>query len=135
MIDLGAAARAGIPVANVPDFCIDEVSTQTIGFRIDFHRRTLPLNAHVHAGRWGSPRPVTPPRRLAGQVGGIVGLGAIGRAVDAKAEALGVRVLAHDPYADGAPGVQMVGLDDLLAQADYVSLHCPLTDETRGLIG
>lgn len=135
MIDLVSAARAGIPVANVPDFCIDEVSTQTIGFLIDLNRRTIPLNAHVHAGRWGTPPPLTPPRRLAGQVLGIVGLGAIGRAVAAKAQALGVRVITHDPYADRSPGVQMARLDELLAQADYVSLHCPLTKETRGLIG
>lgn len=135
MIDLAAAARAGIPVANVPDFCIDEVSTQAIGFLIDLNRRTVPLNAHVHAGRWGTPPRVTPPRRVAGQVLGIVGLGAIGRAVAVKAQALGLRVLAHDPYASGAPGVEMAGLDELLAQADYLSLHCPLTEQTRGLIG
>jgi D-3-phosphoglycerate dehydrogenase len=135
MIDLPAASRAGIPVANVPDFCIDEVSTQTIGFLIDLNRRTIPLNEHVHAGRWGSPAPVTPPRRLAGQVLGVVGLGAIGREVARKAQALGIRVLAYDPYAGGTPGVELVGLDELLAAADYLTLHCPLTEETRGLIG
>jgi len=135
MIDLEAAAKAGIPVANVPDFCIDEVSTQTIGFLIDLNRATIPLNAHVHDGRWGSPPPVTPPRRLAGQVLGIVGMGAIGRAVAAKAAALGLRVMACDPYASDAAGAELVGLDELLVTADYVTLHCPLTEETRALIG
>jgi D-3-phosphoglycerate dehydrogenase len=134
MIDLAAASRAGIPVANVPDFCIDEVSTQTIGFLVDLNRQTVALNRHVHDGRWGSPPPVAPPRRLAGQVLGIIGLGAIGRAVAAKAKALGVRILAHDPYASGAPGVELVELEQLLEAADYVTVHCPLTSETRGLI-
>ena len=135
MIDIEAASKAGIPVANVPDFCIDEVSTQTIGFLIDLNRRTIPLNTHVHAGRWGSAPPVTPPRRLAGQVLGIVGLGAIGRAAAVKACALGLRVVAYDPYATDAAGAELVGLDELLDTADYVTLHCPLTEETRGLIG
>jgi D-3-phosphoglycerate dehydrogenase / 2-oxoglutarate reductase len=137
MIDLDAAARAGIPVVNVPDFCIDEVSTQTIGFLIDLNRQTLPLNAHVHERRWGSPITITPPRRLKGQVLGLVGLGAIGKEVARKAVALGLTVMAHDPYAVAAPDsvVTMASLDDVLASADYVSLHCPLTESTRGLIG
>jgi len=135
MIDVEAASKAGIPVANVPDFCIDEVSTQTIGFLIDLNRRTIPLNVHVHAGLWGSPPPVSPPRRLAGQVLGIVGLGAIGRAVAVKARALGLRVVAYDPYAADVAGAELVGLEELLATADYVSLHCPLTEQTRDLIG
>jgi D-3-phosphoglycerate dehydrogenase len=138
MIDLDAAAAAGIPVANVPDFCIDEVSTQTIGFLIDLNRRTIPLDRHVHEKRWGTAAPdVTPPRRLVGQTLGIVGLGAIGREVARKAEALGLRVLAHDPYAKvtADSAVELVDLADLLVGSDYVTLHCPLNDATRGLIG
>jgi D-3-phosphoglycerate dehydrogenase len=138
MIDIGAAAEAGIPVANVPDYCIDEVSTQTVGFLIDLNRRTLPLVRHVRDGAWGqAPPPVTAPRRLAGQTLGIVGLGAIGRQVARKARALGLRVIAYDPYAvpDPAEDVEPVELAELLARSDYVTLHCPLTDATRGLIG
>jgi D-3-phosphoglycerate dehydrogenase len=137
MIDLGAAARAGIPVTNVPDFCIDEVSTQTIGFLIDLNRQTWPLASHVAAGNWGSPITVAAPRRLAGQTLGVVGLGAIGREVARKAGALGLTVLAHDPYAepDAESRVSMRSLDALLTESDYVTLHCPLNDSTRGLIG
>jgi D-3-phosphoglycerate dehydrogenase len=138
MIDLEAATTAGIPVANVPDYCIDEVSTQTIGFLIDLNRRTFALVGHVRSGGWGqAPPPVTAPSRLAGQTLGIVGLGAIGRQVARKAQGLGLRVIAHDPYAapDAESGVQAVELAELLARSDYVSLHCPLTDATRGLIG
>lgn len=137
MIDLEAAAARGIPVANVPDFCIDEVSTQTIGFVIDVNRHTFELDAYVHSGGWGHrPVPVAAPRRVAGQVIGIVGLGAIGREVARKAGALGLSVLAHDPYLESAPaGVTLVDLDTLLQQSDYVTLHCPLVPQTRGLIG
>jgi D-3-phosphoglycerate dehydrogenase len=138
MIDVEAAAAAGIPVANVPDYCIDEVSTQTIGFLIDLNRRTFALVRHVQGGGWGqAPPPVTAPSRLAGQTLGIVGFGAIGRQVARKARGLGLRVIAHDPYAapDADSGVEAVELPELLARSDYVSLHCPLTDATRGLIG
>lgn len=123
MIDLEAAGRAGIPVTNVPDFCIDEVSTQTIGFLIDLNRQTWPLNTQVHNGRWGTPLTVTAPRRLKGQTLGIVGLGAIGREVARKAIALGLQVMAHDPYAEPEAGssVTMHSLDDLLESSDYVS--------------
>jgi D-3-phosphoglycerate dehydrogenase len=137
MIDLDAAGAAGIPVTNVPDFCIDEVSTQTIGFLIDLNRQTWPLNQHVHAGLWSTPSPVTAPRRLVGQTLGIVGLGAIGKEVARKAQALGLRVIAFDPYADAGatPDVTLVQLPELLGEADYVTLHCPLNPSTRGLIG
>jgi D-3-phosphoglycerate dehydrogenase / 2-oxoglutarate reductase len=136
MIDLEAAAARGIPVANVPDFCIDEVSTQTIGFLIDVNRHTRELDEYVRTGGWGHrPVPVAAPRRLAGQVIGIVGLGAIGREVARKAAALGLHVLAHDPYLESAPtGVTLVDLDTLLQSSDYVTLHCPLVPQTRGLI-
>jgi D-3-phosphoglycerate dehydrogenase / 2-oxoglutarate reductase len=137
MVDIDAATRMGIPVANVPHYCIDEVSLQTIGFVLDLNRRTLPLAAHVRAGRWGTVPPVTPPSRLRGQVLGVVGFGAIGSEVARKAQALGLEVVAYDPFAmpDRHPAVSFVSLPQLLVQSDYVSLHCPLTDATRGLIG
>ncbi len=137
MIDVQAAGELGIPVANVPDFCVDEVSTQTLGFIIDLNRHTFELNEHVHRGHWGSqPVPGTAPRRLAGQTLGIVGLGTIGCEVARKALAFGVTILARDPYLETAPaGVRLVELDELLAASDYVTLHCPLVPETRGLIG
>jgi D-3-phosphoglycerate dehydrogenase len=137
MVDVDAATDMGIPVANVPHYCIDEVSTQTIGFVLDANRRTLPLAAHVRAGRWGTTPPITPPSRLRGQVLGVVGFGAIGSEVARKARAFGLEVVAYDPFAapDRHPETSFVTLAQLLAQSDYVSLHCPLTDTTRGLIG
>jgi D-3-phosphoglycerate dehydrogenase len=139
MIDVEAATERGIPVANVRDFCIDEVSTQTIGFLIDLARRTFTLLEHVRAGRWGATSPsCSPPLRLKGQTIGVVGLGSIGRAVASKAACLGLRVVATDPFVRPEQarevGAELVDLDELVQRSDYVSLHCPLIPETRGLI-
>lgn len=141
MVDLEAAGEHGIPVANVPDFCIEEVSDSTIGFIYDLNRRTFVLDRYVRAGGWGTTRPIAywPPPRLKGQVLGIVGLGNIGRAVAHKARSMGLELIGFDPYLTQADadtlGVRLVSLEELLAQSDYVTLHCPLNDDTRGLIG
>lgn len=140
MVDLAAAAERGIPVANVPDYCIEEVSLQTIGFLLDLNRRTFSQAEYVRAGHWGrTPLTVSAPRRLSRQTLGLIGLGNIGRAVAQKAAALGLRLIGHDPFLAPATaaglGVELVSLEALLQQADYVSVHCPLTAETRHLIG
>lgn len=138
MIDLEAATDHGIPVCNVPDFCIDEVSTHTLAFVLALNRHILGHYAHVTSGQWGGP-PGGAPARLAGQWLGVLGLGKIGGAVARKAKALGLKVLAYDPYLQPeqaqALGVELVSLEDLLRRADYLSIHCPLTKETRHLIG
>ncbi|MCC7360277.1 MAG: C-terminal binding protein [Anaerolineales bacterium] len=138
MIDLEAAADHGIPVCNVPDYCIDEVSTHTLAFVLALDRHLLAHHQHVQGGPWGGA-PGGAPLRLAGQTLGLVGLGRIGQAVARKAAGLGLKVMAFDPYlpADRAAalGVEGVSLADLLRRADYVSIHCPLTAETRHLIG
>lgn len=141
MVDLQAAGEHGIPVANVPDFCIEEVSDSTIGFIFDLSRRHFVLDRYVRAGGWGSGRPLPywPPPRLCGQVVGIVGLGNIGRAVARKASTIDVKLLAYDPYVTPVQAadlhVELVSLAELLRQSDFVTLHCPLNAETRGLIG
>ena len=141
MVDLQAAGEHGIPVANVPDFCIEEVSDSTISFILDLNRRTFILDRYVRAGGWGSSRPIPywPPSRLRGQTLGIVGMGNIGRVVARKGGCLGLRLLGHDPYIKPEQiadlGVELAPLDDLLRCSDYVTLHCPLNAETRGLIG
>jgi D-3-phosphoglycerate dehydrogenase len=141
MVDLQAAADHGIPVANVPDFCIEEVSDSTLGFLFTLNRRIFILDRWVRSGGWGSTRPIPywPPARLRGQTLGIVGLGNIGRMVAQKAGCLGLKLLGFDPYVEpeqaAGLGVELVTLDDLLRRSDYVSLHCPLNAETRGLIG
>lgn len=138
MIDLEAAADHGIPVCNVPDYCIDEVSTHTLAFVLALDRHLLGHHQHVMSGQWGGA-PGGAPLRLADQRLGLVGLGRIGKTVARKAAGLGLKVLACDPYlpADQAAGlgVELVSLADLLRRSDYVSIHCPLTAETRHLIG
>jgi D-3-phosphoglycerate dehydrogenase / 2-oxoglutarate reductase len=138
MVDLKAAAERGIPVANVPDYCIEEVSTSTLAFILSLNRHVIPQDQTIHAGKWAWPQGVPYPVRLATQTLGVVGLGNIGRAVARKAHALGLRVLVFDPFLKpeqvASLPVTLVSLEELLRTSDYVSLHCPLTAETRHLI-
>ncbi len=137
-VDLEAATDQGIVVAHVLDFCAEEVSNHAIALLLALARRLLPLHRDTASGGWRRAHA----QRLEpvhGQTLGIVGFGNIGRALARKALAFGLRVLAHDPYCDpGAAeemGVKLASLDELLSESDYVSLHTPLTAETRHLIG
>ncbi len=138
MIDVKAATEKGIMVANVPDYCIDEVSASTLANLLCLNRHLVAQDRLVHAGTWAYP-PEALPARLTGQVLGIVALGRIGRAVAGRALGLGLKVIACDPNLEptqlGELEVRLVSLEELLRSADYVSLHCPLTDQTRHLIG
>ena len=137
-VDLDAATDSGIVVAHVLDFCTEEVSNHTIALLLALARGLLPLHRDTVTGRWrrGHAWRLAP---IHGQTLGIVGFGNIGRAVARKALAFDLRVLAHDPYCDSEAaaemGVRLASLDELLAESDYVSLHTPLTPETRHLIG
>ncbi len=137
-VDVDAATDNGIVVAHVLDFCTEEVSNHAIALLLALARGLMPLHRDTVAGRWqrGQAWRLAP---VHGQTLGIVGYGNIGRAVARKALAFGLRVLAHDPYRDpraiGETGVRPVSLQELLAESDYVSLHTPLTPETRYLIG
>ncbi len=134
-IDIDAAASRGIAVTNVPDYCVDEVAEYVIALILACARQVVRLDRIVHGGRW-SPADISPTRRLAGSVLGLVGLGRIGCAVATRASALGLTILAHDPFVANPPaGVTLTGLGELLATADFVSLHVPLTESTQGLIG
>lgn len=138
MVDLPAASERGILVCNVPDYCIEEVSTHTIACLLSLNRQIIPHAQRVSSGQWGAVSG-SPPSRLTGQVIGIVGLGNIGREVARKAAALGLKLLGYDPYLPAgraaSMGVELTSLEELIRHSDYVSLHCPLTDETRHLIG
>ena len=137
MIDLAVAGEHGIPVCNTPDYCIEEVSTHTITFLLMLNRNIKAQDQHVRDAKWGSPNPV-PPSRLSTQTLGIIGMGNIGRVVVQKAKAFGLKVLVFDPYLSAEKavegGAEKVELDELLRRSDYVSIHCPLTAETRHLI-
>jgi D-3-phosphoglycerate dehydrogenase / 2-oxoglutarate reductase len=133
-IDLRAARDAGIAVTNVPDYCIGEVATHAVATLLALWRRIPTADAAVRRGEWGVDT-VGPVRRLEGSTIGLVGVGRVGRRVAVAFEALGAKVIAHDPYADPAGGIELVELADLLARSDAISIHTPLTPETRGLFG
>jgi phosphoglycerate dehydrogenase-like enzyme len=138
-VDIAAAAQAGIPVCNVPDYGTEEVADHAIALTLALYRQLFPLDAE--AKRLGWKIDVAPKmRRLRTQTFGLVGLGRIGTATALRAKAFGFRVVFFDPYVPTgthkALGVERISsLEELLRIADTVSIHCPLTAETRGMIG
>jgi D-3-phosphoglycerate dehydrogenase/C-terminal binding protein len=139
-VDTAAAARHGVRVTCVPDYGVDEVSNHAIGLLLalerKLHQYDLRCKDSGDVWRWDLGRPV---RRAGATTVGVIGLGRIGSSFALKARALGYRVIFCDPYkADGYDkvlGIRRVVWDELLAEADAVSIHCPLNDETRGMVG
>lgn len=137
LIDIEAASRMGIWVANVPDYSVDEVSSHAIGLLLSYARRIPALLELARTGGWDG-RGAGPIRRLREQTLGVLGFGRIGKAVAGKAKGLGMRVLACDQYvpeeAMAALGVEAVSWETLLRRSDFISLHVPLTPETRRVV-
>ncbi len=138
-IDLKAASGKGIYVSNVPGYCAEEVADHTIGLMIAVTRKILILNKSTRAGKWDDWQAAEPVYRLRDRTLGIIGLGRIGTAVSLRAKALGLTVIAYDPYIpigrDSSIGVKSVKFDSLLRESDIISMHAPLTEETRHMIG
>ena len=135
-IDLDAATRAGIIVTNNPTYCIDEVAEHTLALILACARKVALYDRLVRGGRWEVP-PGKPMFRLSGKTLGLVGFGNIARQVALRAAAFGLRIIYADPFVQNAPSpipAQKVDLAELLGEADFVSLHPPLTSETRGMI-
>jgi D-3-phosphoglycerate dehydrogenase len=137
-VDLDAAASRGIAVARVPDYCVDEVADHTLSLMLAVERRLLDTANGTRAGNWDF-RAGGSMRRLAGLSFGLLGFGQIARAVAVRAKGFGFRMLAHDaalaPAAIDREGVEPVDFDELVARSDILSLHVPLTAETRRIIG
>ncbi len=139
VVDITAAKERGIPVANVPGYGTSAVAQHVFALLLELTQRTGLHSDSVRAGDW--TRSVdwcywrTPLVELSGLTMGIVGYGAIGQAVARIAQAFGMNVIAatRTPRADGG-GVTFTSVDDLFRRADVVSLHCPLTPETQGLV-
>ena len=130
MIDVEAAAARGVAVANTPDYCVDEVVAHALALVLACTRGIVAADRQVRDGGW-SAADLAPPLRRPSQVAlGVLGLGRIGSLVADQAGALGFHVLAHDP----AHPQRSVLLDDLLAAADVLTLHLPLTPATRHVI-
>lgn len=135
-IDLAAARAAGLRVGYVPDYCVDEVADHTVAAILTLLRKLAPLDASVRAGDWAAVRVARPIKPFAETVIGFFGMGQIGRAVRARLGGFGFRFLVADPgltaQAAEAAGARLVGVDELLATADLISLHAPGTPATTG---
>ena len=133
-VDIPAATERGIMVANVPDYCLDEVSDHALALLLMLARQTIPAMALAREDRWPISK-MPPLRRLRGHVCGLLGCGQIGRLFATKVQALGMRVIICDPYVGEAKsreiGAELVSFDRLLADSDFISLHAPLNEQTR----
>jgi len=139
-IDVEAATDAGVIVCNVIDYGTNEVANHAFAMILALNRKLVALDHAVRAGGYRPAAELMPHTgRLTGQTLGLVSFGTIARAVARRAAGFGMRVIAHDPFVDATQaataGVELVELPALLAESDYVSVHAPLTPDTRGLIG
>lgn len=132
-IDVTAATDLGIMVTNNPSYCIDEVAEHALALMLSAWRRVTQHAISVKAGVW-APLAGGKIRRLKGRTLGILGFGAIGRALATRASGLGMDIVFHDPFVDESPLARSVSMDELLQIADVLSLHMPLMDSTRGIV-
>ena len=133
-VDLEAATRRGVAVINVPDYCVEEVATHTAALVLAGTRRLAQSRALIDAGRWGDWREIRPVEPLSARTLGLVGVGRIGAEVARLLSPFFGRTIAYDPVSEPPRGVDAAELDEVFAEADVVSLHCPLTPETRNLV-
>jgi D-3-phosphoglycerate dehydrogenase len=134
-VDLKAATDLGIIVANVPDYCVDEVANQTLSMILTLIRKTALFDQKVKSGHWDF-RLGMPIHRTRGMTLGLIGCGKIGLEVAKRISVFGVRVIAFDPYLEKAPeGIELKDFDTVLKESNFISIHCPLNDSTRHLIG
>jgi D-3-phosphoglycerate dehydrogenase len=137
-VDLAAANKARILVTNVPDYCVDEVSDHALALMLALARKIVSADTAVKGGAWNVTAHAEI-RRLRGLTLGLIGFGKIAKALASKAQPLGMKLLVYDPYLDPANishhGAEAATLERLLAEADAISIHVPLSPETRNLIG
>jgi len=134
-VDVEYAKSQGIEVTNAPAASSNAVAELTVGYLFALARRIPQTTASIRAGKWEKKK--FSGSEIAGKTLGLVGYGRIGWLVAKKSLALGMEIVAYDPYVADPRGLEMefVPLEELLPRADYISLHLPLTDETRNLIG
>jgi D-3-phosphoglycerate dehydrogenase len=135
-IDLAAAAKKGIVVANVPDYCIEEVSDTAVAHILNCTRKVSLANDLIHSKKWAYEK-IKPIQRLAGLTVGLIAFGNIARRTAEKLRAFNIHLMAYDPFFSDNQSyewVEFVSLETLLAQADIVSVHAPLTPETKHLL-
>jgi len=136
-VDVDACTERGILVINAPTANILSATEHTMAMLLALCRNIPEAHASVKRGEWTRSKFMG--IELSGKILGVIGLGRIGTRVTTRARAFGMRVLAYDPYiaqtVGEKVGAEMVSLDDLLAQADVITVHTPLSDETRGMLG
>ncbi|MBT2667076.1 C-terminal binding protein [Bacillus sp. ISL-4] len=136
-IDLNAAKEKGITVANVPDYGMEEVSNHALALLLSSARKVTLLNKEVKKGNWDF-KVCVPIHRFNEQTVGVLGFGRIPRRFIEKVKPLGFKTVAYDPFVSAADmaavGVQKMDLDEIIAEADYLSIHVPLIDDTYHLI-
>jgi D-3-phosphoglycerate dehydrogenase len=137
MIDIPAATKNIVAVCNVPGYCIEEVATHALTMILYWARRLSTYQQDVRDQKWNLSKLDAPHivHRLHGQTLGLVGAGRIAQKLATMANALGMRVVYYDPYLHANPfeAMRSVNLEELIKTSDFISIHCPLTDETRGL--
>ncbi|HTN61487.1 MAG TPA: C-terminal binding protein [Devosia sp.] len=137
-IDIAATDERGIPVGYVPDYCLDEVADHTTALILTQLRRIMPLDASLRRGEWSAVKIASPLPAYSATVIGFLGLGQIGRSVLRRLAPSGFRFIVADPMLDAETaqtlGVTRVSADELIAQADVLSLHAPATPQTTGFI-
>lgn len=136
-IDVAFATEKGIPVAYVPDYCMVDVAEHAVSLLLTLARKVALYDRLIRKGTWDI-QAGPPLRRLSEQTLGLVGFGRNARQVAIRAKGFGLRVISFDPIltpemAEEAE-IDSVSLDDLLATSDYISIHCPSIDATRGMI-
>lgn len=137
-IDIVAANEFGVTVCNVPEYSTAAVAQQVFSYVLAFASRTAEYNNDVHNGGWIRSDTFSyftiPTYELAGLTMGIIGFGSIGSAVAKIASAFGMKVIAATRTPKAADGVEFTDIDTVFSKADFISLHCPLTDKTKGLV-
>ena len=134
-IDLRAATDLGIIIANVPDYCIDEVASHAVAMILTLTRKTAFFDRKVKSSQWDF-RQGTPIHRIQGKTLGLIGCGKIGFEVAKRISAFGVKVMAFDPYIQRTgEKIELTDLETVLRKSDFISIHCPLNESTQHLIG
>ena len=137
-IDVETCTELDIPVTYVPDYGFEEVADHAFALLMALSRGIVVLDRHVRTGQWSND-PARPMHRMRGRTLGILGYGRIGHALGLRAAPHGLRILVHDPYVDAERvaeiGAELVNKDKLITESDIISIHAPLTPETRHSVG
>jgi len=137
-VDCETAKKKGIPVCNIPTYCINEVADHTLSFILSMTRQLLANAKYVQNGKWGLGTDLSKMRGLYDSTVGIIGLGRIGQAVAKRLQGFGCRLMAYDPVVNSTQAAsiscQLVDLDYLLSNSDIITLHCPSLPTTKNII-